>query len=238
MSLRADKNNKQAGSALVYILVAIALLAALTASFMKPASQQTTAQNSFKAVTSLKSQIEFLRSSVQECVLNYPNGDNSDSANYPSYGASKAYPLKPTDSYFALTSGAGAATTTHPNNQMQYIGCPGNPGNNKDHSLIFGGRSGKFMPPPPDLFEPWEYYNGVDGIFFYTRTDKTDSFLQTAMEKLDGEFSDCEADIIDATSAEVELTSTAAVNDPKCPSGSTCFRVRIIALPSAIPTCP
>lgn len=230
--IKYNKHISETGSALVYILIAIALLAALTASFMKPASQQTTAQSSFNAITAVKSQTEYIRSGIQECVLNYVDGDISDTANLPS-GSTKPYPLKPADAYFALTSGAGAASSTNPNNQVQYLGCPGNPGDSKNHSKIFGGSSGKFLPPPPDLFEPWEYYNGTDGVFFYTQTNKTDAFLQTAMLKLDEEFSECEADVVDASSAAIELTSTATASDPKCPSGSTCFRLWVITKGSA-----
>ncbi|HPF77890.1 MAG TPA: hypothetical protein PLF01_01240 [Alphaproteobacteria bacterium] len=226
------RNNSQSGSALVYILIAIALLAALTASFMKPSSQQTSAQSSFNTITQMKSQIEFIRSSIQECVLNYPDGDTSDKPNIPA-SVVRPYPFTPTDGYFALTSGTGAASSAKPNNELQYIGCPGNPGNNKNHGDIFGGRSGKFLPPPPDLFNAWQYYNGTDGVFFFTETDKSDAFLQTAMEKLDGEFSECETDIIDASAAARELTSTAAGTDPKCPSGSTCFRVWVITQATA-----
>lgn len=221
MRYRGDKKvDYQRGSALVYILIAIALLAALTASFMKPSSQQTTAQSSFKAVTKLKSQIEYVRSSIQECVLTYPSGDSGliGTSNTP-------YPINPSSTY--LTSPAA-------NDEVSNIRCPGNPGASTDHAAIFGGASGKFMPPAPELFEAWEYYNGVDGVFFYTQTNKTDAFLQTAMEKLDGEFSECEADVIDATSAAVELTSTAAAGDPKCPSGNTCFRVWVIAQTSNV----
>lgn len=208
----------QRGSAFVYILIAIALLAALTASFMKPASQQTTAQGSFKSVTGLKSQIEFARSAIQECVLNYPDGDGST---YLS-----PWPMNPSSTY--LTSPSG-------DDNLENIGCPGNPGGgSQDHAKIFSGSSGKFLPPPPDLFEPWVYHNGADGIFFYNSTDKTDSFIQTALEKLDGQFSNCEADVIDATGGQEELTSTAGASDPKCPNGSTCFRIWIIVNGSAV----
>lgn len=213
------KSASQRGSALVYILIAIALLAALTASFMKPSSQQTTAQSSFKAATNLKSQIEFIRSSIQECVLNYPSGDSGLS------GPNAAYPLNPSSAYLDTPAG---------NDELQFIRCPGNPGNSNDHAFIFSGKSGKFLPPPPDLFEPWEYYKGDDGIFFFTRTDKTDSFLQSAMEKLDGQFSECEADVIDASGGAEELTSTAGASDPECPDDNTCFRVWVIINTSAV----
>jgi len=217
----------QRGSAFVYILIAIALLAALTASFMRPASQQTTAQNSFQSVSSISSQVDFIQAAIQECVLVYSGGDNSDKVNIPA-AVNEPYPFTPTDGYFALVSGAGAASTTKPDNTMKNIMCPGNPGNTKDHQDIFGGRSGKFMPPPPELFKEWEYYNGTDGVFFYTSSDKTDSFLQSALLKLDENYSECQADVINASGSDFELTSTAAASDPKCPDGSSCFRVWMI----------
>ena len=220
-----DKRIFETGSALVYILIAIALLAALTASFMRPSSQQTTAQGAFNAVTELKSQIDFINSSIQECILTYPSGDRGPSGTSGLVGTlNTPYPINPTDTYF---------TTPSPNNILELIRCPGNPGNTNDHARIFGGISGKFLPPPVNLFEDWEYYSGTDGVFFFTRTDKTDAFLQTAMAKLDDDFSECQADVIDASAAEVELTSTAAAGDPKCPDESTCFRVWIIPRASA-----
>ena len=216
---KQEKSNAS-GSALVYILIAIALLAALTASFMRPSSQQTTAQSSFNTMAKLKSQIEFVRSSIQECVLTYPLGDSGNLT-----ASNRPYPINPSSTYLASPAG---------NDELAHIGCPGNPGNSNDHGKIFGGRSGKFMPPSPELFEPWVYYNGTDGVFFFAETNKTDAFLQTAMERLDGEFSECEADVVDATGGQIELTSTAAGTDPKCPNGSTCFRVWIIAQASNV----
>lgn len=215
---------KEHGSALVYILIAIALLAALTVTFMEPSSQQTTSQNTFNTAADLNSQVNAIRSAVQECVLTYPAGDSAlvGTTNTP-------YPINPSSTYFTPAPKSGAAA----NDQVRYIFCPGNPGNSNDHAEIFSGMSGKFMPPAPNLFDEWVYYNGVDGVFFYTGTDKTDAFLQTAMEKLDDQFSECEADIIDASGGAVELTSTAAGSDPKCANTKTCFRVWIVTQSSA-----
>lgn len=210
----------ETGSALVYILIAIALLAALTASFMKPSSQQTTAQSSFNTITEMKAQIVYIRSAIQECVLNYPDGEDGlvGTSNFP-------FPINPSSAH--LTSPAG-------DDALAGIRCPGNPGGaSTDHADVFGGRSGKFLPPVPDLFEPWKYYSGGDGVFFYTRTDKTDAFLQTALQKLDDEFSECEADVIDASLGDVELLS-GDPGAPLCPDGSTCFRVWVITQSSAV----
>ncbi|MEM9468900.1 MAG: hypothetical protein AAF988_01940 [Pseudomonadota bacterium] len=218
---------KEQGSAFVYILIAIALLAALTASFMRPASQQTTSQNTFNTITELNSQINFIRTAIQECVLTYPAGDTGLIG---VGGYNTPYPLNPTSAYFTPAPKSGAA----PADTVRNIACPGNPGNSNDHAAIFGGTSGKFFPPEVNLFESWFYYNGLDGVFFAARTDKTDAFLQTALSKLDNQYSECEVDIIDASSALVELTSTAGVTELKCPAGNTCIRVWMITNATAV----
>lgn len=211
---------QQSGSALIYILVAIALLAALTASFMRSPSQQASSQNIVTAVSDLKSQADFIRSAIQECILIYPGGDQATPGkvlgNHP-------YPINPSSTYFSDPADEDYA---------REVRCPGNPGTSTEHSRIFGVRTGKSLPPPPNLFEDWNYYSGTDGIFFYTRTSKSDAFLKTALERLDNEFALCEADIIDASSSNVNLTSLGS-SGPACPSGSVCFRVWMIAKPSA-----
>lgn len=209
----------QKGSALVYILIAIALLAALTATFMDNSSQQTSSQNTFNTVTELNTQVNFIRSAIQECVLTYPQGDALWSSTHPN----PPYPIAPSDTDME---------TPAPNDQVQYLGCPGN--NTSDatdmrHARIFGGSSGKFLPPPPSLFGPWSYHSGVDGVFFYTATDKTDSFLTTALAKLDDQFSECETDVINGA---FNMTSLGA-GGPACPADNTCFRIWLIAQATA-----
>ena len=161
--------------------------------------------------------------------MTYPGGDRGPSGTGGLIGTTNTpYPINPSSTY--LTSPAA-------NDEVSNIRCPGNPGTSTDHAAIFAGRSGKFLPPPPGLFEAWEYFNGTDGVFFYTQTDKTDAFLQSAMVKLDDEYAECEADIIDASGGDIELTSTATVDDPKClqgPNGATCFRVWIVTRNSAV----
>jgi type II secretory pathway pseudopilin PulG len=209
----------------VYILIAIALLAALTMSFMEPSSQQTTSQNTFKATTSLRGQVEFIQAAIQECVLLYPKGDSnidtSGSGSDPN--ARDNYPIDPDSTYYAT------ATPGRSGDQLvKNIRCPGNnPGGASvdDHEKIFGGSTGKHMPPIPDFFDDWQYYNGEDGVFFWTKTNKTDSFITTALTKLDEDFSECEADVVDASSSAENLDSNGTY---ECASGYTCFRVRMI----------
>ena len=218
-------HNGERGSALVYILIAIALLAALTVAFMEPSSQQGTSQNVFKTVSEISSQVEFIRSAVQECVLTYPSGDDSISSNSNAPtepNANEAYPINPDSGRYT-----GATIGPSGNRNASGIRCPGNPGNNdQNHAPIFSAASGKFMPPPPPLFGPWQWYNNTDGVFFWIATSKSDAYLRSALEKLDEEYAECEADFIDASAADQALVS----DDPAiiCPSGSLCFRVRMI----------
>ena len=212
-------NNRSAhGSALVYILIAIALLAALTVTFMQPSGQQTTSQSSFRTTADLESQANQIRAVIQKCVLSFPKGDN----NITDPGARKNYPIDPDSTYYN-----GASPGRSGDQLVKNLRCPGNnPGspNEKDHALLFSAISGDFLPPKPDLFNDWEYYNGDGGIFFWTKTDKTDPFIASALEKLDDKFSECEADVIDARSGAVNMES----GGTKCPAGNTCFRVIIL----------
>lgn len=225
----------QKGSALVYILIAIALLAALTFSFMEPSSQQTSSQNTFKAEAALQGQVDVIRSAIQECVLSYPEGDNTIDAtgSGTDEGATKRYPIKPNSTHYDSPAATIPKTTGR---LVADIRCPGdqNGSNKNDHDLIFGGASGKFLSPPPDLFDPWQYYNGIDGVYFWTQTDKTDAFILSALEKLDENYSECEADVIDATSGIEYLDSDGPPGETACPVGHVCFRVRMVTKGSPV----
>lgn len=216
----------QSGSALIYILVAIALLAVLTASLMDSSSQQTQSQNQTNLVSEVSSQVSLIASSIQECVLTYPDQDSSLTSTQQK---NAPYPINPLDSYLPATT---PPTTT---NNVSGIRCPGNPGgtgpSRQNHARIFGGSSGKFLPPPPNLFTAWEYYSGADGIFFFTSSNKTDSYIASALTKLDAKYSKCESDVIDATGGAVTLTSDVMPSGGAartCPAGSRCFRYWIV----------
>lgn len=221
MPVRQSSSGSQRGSALVYILIAIALLAALTISFMEPASQQTQSQNNFKMVSEFESQIDFIRTSLQECVILHPKGDSTidnSSAGTPddTVGSNTKYPIDPRSAHLDTPS-----TTADP--LVRELRCPGNPGDDDDHQPVFGGNTGKFLPPPPAMFADWQWYNGVDGIFFWTYTLNTDAFIQTAMDKLNEKFGLCEADVIRSGSGSgtnMDLAGTVV-----CPQSATCFRM-------------
>lgn len=232
-------NRKQAGargSALLYVLIAIALVAALTVSLMEPSSQQTQSQNSTNLVSDLSSQISFISSSVSECVLSHPDQDSglttTEQKNAP-------YPINPKDPYFTAQS---ADPLSDSDDNVEHIRCPGSPGgtgsNNQDHARIFGGTSGKFLPPAPSLFDPWTYYNGADGVFIMISTTKTDPYIASALQKLDAQFSTCEGEVIDRRGlGALNVTSDTTPGDSAeraCAAGAICFRYWTILKATAI----
>jgi hypothetical protein len=223
----SNKRTSEKGSALVYILIAIALLAALTVSFMEPSSQQTSSQSTFKSVSALQGQIDTIRSAIQECVLIYPNGDSTvdtTTGTGTDPDANTRFPIKPNSTHLPTTGSYRAA-----NRNVSNLRCPGNnDGLEEQHRRLFGGSTGKFMPPAPDLFEDWQYYNGQDGVYFWIRTTKSDAFLTSALDKLDAKYSDCEVDVIDATGGAVSLDD-AGTAETTCANGETCFRVWLIS---------
>lgn len=227
---------KQNGSALIYILIAIALLALLTTSLMEPSNQQNQSQGASNVISELQGQIGLINSAIQECVLNYPNQDSELTATQQK---NAPYPINPNDPYYTSQS---ADPVVAANSNAEFIRCPGNPGGsgptNQNHARIFGGTSGKFLPPPPNLFNAWDYYNGADGVFIMISSSKTDAYIGTALTKLDAKYAACEAEYIDATSSTVNLsndTTPGAGSNRTCPSGNRCFRYWIIRKTTAIP---
>jgi len=195
--IRKAKASSQKGGALLYILIAIGLLAALTTTFIQPSGQSTRTQNAFKLSTELNSQSRVIRSGIQDCILRFPEGDGADiaQANYID-----PYPLNPTSTEFS-----SAATS----DLVSALGCPGtsetsDPSGNDDYEDIFGG-SGiftTFLPPAPTLMENWLYFNGsatrdgmaFNGVFYEIKSDKSDPFIAESMTKIDTLMSACEVD--------------------------------------------
>lgn len=224
--LKAGVGQGNQGSALIYILVAIALLAGLTATFMGSSNQNQSAERTFDLVTKLGAQIQTIRSAVQECVLTYPDGDKTMPAAPATVGGVavvRPYPLSPSNNYLASHAA---------NSFAHFVRCPGNPGNSNNHEPIFNN-SGKYFPRLIEGFNNWRYYNGVDGVYISIANNKTDAYIATALQKLDDQFAECEADIVDAMTpnANVNMTSDGSVF---CAAGFKCFRVWLVANPSNV----
>lgn len=218
------------GSALIYVLIAVALLAALTVSMMEPSGQQAQSQNATNLGADVESQIGFITAAISECVIGHPDQDSgltsTEQKNAP-------YPINPRDPYFTAQS---ADPGSDSDDNVEHIRCPGSPGgtgpNNQDHARIFGGASGKFLAPPPSLFDPWNYYNGADGVAIMLVTNKTDAAIKTGLDRLDDKFSECEAEVIDRREYGAKTissdTTPGDTADRTCPAGSLCFRYWII----------
>lgn len=198
---------KERGSVLIYILIAIALLGALTIAFVEPSGQNTRSQNAYRVAQEIKSQAEFYRAAIQDCILTYPAGDTAGTP--PLYaGYNAPYPVTPSSTY--LPVGLRDASE-----KASSIRCPGNPGDSNNHSAIFGGNTGRFAPVTPSLFSDWKYANTSDGVYLVARTDKTDGYLQDGLQKADAMYSACEATYISGNTAP-------------CATGFYCLQVWII----------
>ncbi len=190
------KASPQKGGALIYILIAIALLAALTTTFIQPGGQSSSTQNSFKLATVMNSQARVIRSGIQDCVLRFPQGNNAITET----GYIDPYPLNPdsTDTTYAAFDVA--------NKNVSELRCPGS---NYDQIFSGSGAFSSYLPTPPELMEPWTYFNGniaatgmaapnygmaFNGVYFQIQSDKIDPFIAEAMIKVDSLMSSCEVD--------------------------------------------
>ena len=203
----------ETGSALVYILIAIALMAALTASFVNSDSQQSRSQNSFKLAQDIKSQISSIRSAIDGCTILYPGGDITVVAGTDP-GYVRPYPVNPDSDHFN-----GSARDGITDKLVSNLSCPGNPGDDPDHTLIFGAASGKNLSPSPALLDDWIYFNGTKtvgattytGVYIDIRSNRSDPFIAEAFDKVASTYTDCEADSVTAT-------------DDDCAAGYVCLR--------------
>ena len=225
----------QSGSAFVYILIAIALLAALTVTTMQSSSQSSQTQNATKVVSQLNSQIGFIQSAVQECVISHPGGaagyntgDNSNNGS-GTWGANAPYPVNPN---------AAPLMSNDTDRKVKNIRCPGDhpSSDSNDHADIFGGSSGRFLPPAPDLFKDWKWYNGKEGVFFWIATEKSDPFIETAFDKLNEKMADCQVDWNTNLGMPADDDGDdAAVSTPDCTTDEKCLRYWMVINSSGSP---
>ncbi|NBU58511.1 MAG: hypothetical protein EBS23_01790 [Betaproteobacteria bacterium] len=217
----------QGGGALVYILVAIALIAALTVTFMQPSTQQTRTQNSFKLAAELNGQAHMIGAAIQDCILRYPEGDATVSPALNG-GYHAPYPLEPDSMH--LPEAIRAA-----DKDLARLRCPGKPitGQNAAyHAPMFGGSAARFEPVPPALFGPWTYRNGTGlmdegeltaGVYFRIGTGSSDPYLGEALRKVDEQFAGCESDYLEGDGTN------------GCAVGHRCLRIWVKRV---APACP
>ncbi|MAY99205.1 MAG: hypothetical protein CMH32_01610 [Micavibrio sp.] len=219
MHFITNKRIAETGSALVYILIAIALMAALTATFVNSDSQQSRSQNSFKLAQDVKSQIQTIKAAIEGCTLLYPGGDITvNDGSTTDAGFHNPFPVNPSSAHFT-----GSTLGAESDNAVSGLRCPGNPGDTNDHEPIFGAASGQNLSPAPGVLEDWMYFNGTKtvgsttytGVYISTRSNKTDPYIAEAFDKVASTFSACEADSVDDS-------------DDDCASGYVCLRYWII----------
>ena len=219
LSNKFSKASFQKGGALIYILIAVALLAALTSTMIGDGGQSSRTQNSFRLGQELNSQSRVIRSAIQDCVLRFTKGDAADiaEADY-----NNPYPLNPSSTEF---------TSPAADDKVSRLQCPGTSATsgatgNDDYHDLFGG-SGEFagyLPPKPDLMDDWTYFNGdatvhgvrLDGVYFQITSDKSDPQIGESMDRIDNLMASCEVDYIDGTGSN------------SCENGTKCLRYWII----------
>ncbi len=104
------------GNALLYVLLAVGLLAALSYSYVKDSRENYASQSAVQIAETLYSQVNMIKGAIVQCALEYPGGggdmnkdgviDTNDNHNNP-------YPLNPSDANnlnVAITAPAPAAS--------------------------------------------------------------------------------------------------------------------------------
>ena len=196
-----NKSCSQDGSALIYILIGIALIGTLTATMLNGSKQNAASQKSFQLAHKMEADIKFIEAAIQECIINYPAGDPTvNSSSTTDAGYITPYPVNTNSDHF-VGSTLGKTTLSLVTN----IRCPGDPGVDNNHAPIFDPAKGLFMPPSSSNITTWAYSNmagtylgeSVDGVFITTIATKTDLYIQDAMKKVENKYPACKVDFIE-----------------------------------------
>ena len=188
-SRRRFDHTCQQGSAIIYVFVAIGLLAALTYSFVKDSGQSVVAQSAHRTSEDLYIQASTIRAAIVECAVQYPNGggdmdgdgdiDSTDNPNNP-------YPVLPT--YANNPHGVAA------DNTVRNLSCTGAPA---AEANIFQGTNnkGRFLPPATSGFGEWVYGNDADGVYIRVTATAASAITVNALDRVMARFSACQADL-------------------------------------------
>ena len=219
------KAPSQNGGALIYILIAIALLAALTTTFIQPGGQSSRTQNANNLAMQMQSQGRIIRSAIQDCILRFSQGNSS----IAEVGYNAPYPLNPDSAEFTV-----AATSKN----VSLLECPGTDSTDVDNQTALFSGSGEFssyLPGAPDFMDDWTYFNGnatggsqifgldFNGVFFQISSNKSDPHIGEAMTRIDNLHAACEVDY------------TVGDGTNGCENGYQCLRYWIIRTGSTGP---
>jgi hypothetical protein len=161
---------EEAGSVLLYILMAMGLLAALTYAYIKDSRENYASQSAVQIAETLNSQANLIRSAVVQCAMEYPQGggnlnntggsaniiDYADNPNNP-YPLNPSSPLNPSPAAndYAKNLMCFTAPAVYDNTGTLISGAV--------TSGMFSGANnqGRFLPPPPAGFSEWTYVNNT-----------------------------------------------------------------------------
>lgn len=184
------------GSVIIYILMAIGLLAALTFSFSQGTRENVTTQVGHRTAEDLYIQASVIRGAIVECATQYPQGGDGTNNNDPDIDGdgdvddddnpNNPYPVNP----------------SHPDNphgvagddSVRNLSCTGAPANEAN---IFQGTNnkGRFLPPPPAGFGEWEYGNTTDGVYIRIEPTVASTIASDALTRLLAKYATCQADL-------------------------------------------
>ena len=147
------------GNALLYVFLAVGLMAALTYSYVQDSRENYASQSAVSIAEELYSQINMIKAAVVQCTLEYPNG--MDPTVCSCTPLNPPYPLSPSD---PLNPNSPAGTAAAGDDYVRHLTCVGAP---TGLAAMFSGTSnqGRFLPPPPAGFNEWVYKNDGGGVY-------------------------------------------------------------------------
>ena len=192
---------RERGNALLYVLLAVGLMAALTYAYVQDNHDSYASQSSVQIAESLFSQVNMIKGAIVQCALEYPMGGGYVNGNGLSNQIITAadnynnpYPLAPSNPLItnattngcAGVGGAGCVAVAG-NNNVRNLTCIGAP---IAAAYMFQGANnqGRFLPPPTSGFSEWTYGNDSTGVYIQI-TSSGDAAGVNALSRLANQFS-------------------------------------------------
>ena len=183
----------EAGNVLLYVFLAVGLLAALTYAFAKDSRENFSSQMAVRTAEELFVQVNLIRSSVHQCEIEFPNGGgdlNADGVIDTNDNPNNPYPINPSS---PLNPAAPAGIAAAANNMVKNLTCVGAPA--AEANMFQGANNqGRFLPPPPSSFTDWVYANDSRGVYIQI-TASNDASAINALNRLMSKFGTCQADL-------------------------------------------
>lgn len=196
--------SKNSGNALLYVFMAVGLLAALTYSFTKGTKENYSTQNAAKAAEELYVQANLIKSSIVQCTNEYVEGGgdlNSDGIFNEDDNANTPFPLEPNNGLIenapagcVVQGNTAGCVSVAENNNVRNLSCIGAP---LGEAYMFSGtnNSGAFLPQPPSGFEEWTYKNDSNGVYIQIIGKAKNATANMTVQRLKDKYSNCQSDI-------------------------------------------